>query len=136
MTRIWRAEDCHGNGIYSNLYDYMGEAGYYHSVKAHPLPDLKLKRFLRTIKEHRFGFGSLKQARQWLYQDKANKKLKKLGIFLSEYEIPEEDVVVSKAQAVFRPERAVLISRVPLDKINNIPSVKPLDPPSRIAESA
>jgi hypothetical protein len=128
---IYRIEDEDGGGVYRGDNSDMNPMGGSVSDR-HPLPadDSLLQESLRfrmrrdLAKEYQwkhwtsfleddfiFGFSSIDQMRNWVYQDVWLRKLDKGGFFLSEFNVPKHHVCVGNTQAVFRRSKATKFHR-------------------------
>lgn len=112
IKTIYRIESVKGIGLYS----YAKAAEFAHGTlidcHRHPTPsdDSLLVANVREytcrnyfhIEDHmRFGFCSVGQLRNWIYQDEWLVKLHKYGLKIAEYRLYSENVCEGNTQAIF-----------------------------------
>lgn len=111
--RIYRIELADGTGPYVGG---VSPASFWYESARHPTPlDDPALGFRQSHQDDgwRFGFASPEQMRFWFYREEWRRELEEMGYMLSVYEC--EQAQYSDAQAIFHPNYAKLIERVPLD---------------------
>jgi hypothetical protein len=66
---------------------------------------------------HKFGFASKKQMRDWVHKDEWKAKLAEQGLIVAKYLIPKEKVAIGRTQAIFDPSNAKLVATMSPTKI-------------------
>lgn len=101
-VKIYRCEMADGKGLYAS------EAAYkvFSSDYAHPGPrdDALLKHLFdgkRSHLDYFYGWKSVEQCREWLYEDDWLRELHELGIVLAVYICPSTAVIHGTKQSVF-----------------------------------
>lgn len=116
MKTAYRIEYPDGKGMYHCVNgEWVASKIMGNDKYRHPLPedDSKLceERDFRNIlclTPYKFAFESVKQLRNWIYQDDWLQSLHNCGMLISEYTCQDEDVLVGNTQAIFKNE----ISRI------------------------
>lgn len=135
MIQVWRVQDTAGKGMYIGTKDgfsYVWQAAHraesrfgrtFGQHHLHPLPEEDFGRAwldLDAPNLYSFGFASLEQAREWLYDDFVNEELDRLGLNLVCYMVPENDAMIGDRQAAFRRDRAVYQGMTSVSSLNTL----------------
>lgn len=137
---IYRIEDADGGGLYRGDNSFQNPVTSSSSDR-HPLPnddsrlmdsisfrmDLDLgpdERYQHWTyfleDEFIFGFASVEQMRNWVYNDEWLVKLDTVGFYLTVYDMPEHHVCVGNTQAVFRRHEALSNRRYTMAQFFNL----------------
>lgn len=102
---IYRCEDAEGHGLYSGYAQVSLSGG---NGTEHPCPDMDgglCEAYERDFRpHHRFGFGSLQQLRQWLFNSEWFEPLHAANFSIHVYEA--EEAAVGWTQAFFDKKTA------------------------------
>ena len=118
--RIFRVENNDKQGMYTANGPSFWTLTEGEASDVHPMPfqDSRLVDACEGIgldagclpSDYRFGFRSIQQMRQWLYQDHWLQYLHDNGFHLSEYSVAEDHYAIGHTQAVFSTEHAIKVA--------------------------
>jgi hypothetical protein len=137
---IYRIEDEDAGGPYRGNNSDKNPFGSATASDRHPLPAddsllqdsirFRMERDLDDVDdchwssflecEFIFGFASVEQMRNWVYNDTWLTRMDDNGFFLSVFDVPEDHICIGNTQAVFRRNHAISIRRYTMAEFFNL----------------
>ena len=106
--KVYRIENIDGIGPYTGDLNCDNFEPHWFLGVDHPAPeeDLLLKEWFddnyADVENHKFGFVSIEQLKEWFHEDRYFKAFHDHEFYLAEYEISEDLVHVGTKQVMFR----------------------------------
>lgn len=137
---IYRIEDVDGGGMYRGDNSYANPVASSNSDR-HPLPNddsllmdnisFRMDQDVDPCDRHQhwtyfledefiFGFASVEQMRNWVYNDDWLVSLDHVGFNLTVYDVPENHICIGNTQAVFRRHEATSNRRYTMAQFFNL----------------
>lgn len=119
---VYRIEKENGAGLYDGvgtaiLKDYDNQESPYKDPELRTVFTSESMRLTNSkyFENWIFGFQNLNAAKKWLGDEAIIEKLKKNGLKIVRFEVPDSDVLHGKQQSTFKKEKAIKIEEIDLD---------------------